>query len=195
MGLAITSASAAAQLKKAKQEFAVKQHILTDTITANHKKYEAGLKRVTGIAMDWKKSSAEDRALIRDEAALMNKDLNKAIVKAIQQGEARAKEVLARATHEINQWKDVTNIEIGERVERMADQVFATVNGNRKIIANNYLAVKGYSSAAQDKIMDYIQGGKGRRLLSVGDFLQSVAIVSKVHTKAEAGVSAGSGTM
>merc|ERR1711871_1573846 len=155
--LAITSASAAAQLKKAKQEFAVKQHILTDTITANHKKYEAGLKRVTGIAMDWKKSSAEDRALIRDEAALMNKDLNKAIVKAIQQGEARAKEVLARATHEINQWKDATNIEIGERVERMADQVFATVNGNRKIIANNYLAVKGYSSAAQDKIMDYIQ--------------------------------------
>merc|ERR1711871_926745 len=193
--LAITSASAAAQLKKAKQEFAVKQHILTDTITANHKKYEAGLKRVTGIAMDWKKSSAEDRALIRDEAALMNKDLNKAIVKAIQQGEARAKEVLARATHEINQWKDATNIEIGERVERMADQVFATVNGNRKIIANNYLAVKGYSSAAQDKIMDYIQGGKGKRLLSLGDFLQSVAIVSKVHTKAEAGVSAGSGTM
>merc|ERR1719502_1252894 len=193
--LAITSASAAAQLKKAKQEFAVKQHILTDTITANHKKYEAGLKRVTGIAMDWKKSSAEDRATIRDEAALMNKDLNKAIVKAIQQGEARAKEVLARATHEINQWKDATNIEIGERVERMADQVFATVNGNRKIIANNYLAVKGYSSAAQDKIMDYIQGGKGKRLLSLGDFLQSVAIVSKVHTKAEAGVSAGSGTM
>jgi len=193
--LTLTSASAAAQLKKAKQEFAVKQHILTDTITANHKKYEAGLKRVTGIAMDWKSSSAKDRVLIRDEAAVMNKDLNKAIVKAIQQGEARAKEVLARATHEINQWKEATTIEIGERVENMADQVFATVNGNRKVMANNYLAVKGYAAAAGAKIMDYIQGGKGKRLLSLGDFLQSVAIVSHIKTKPEAGVSAGSGVM
>jgi hypothetical protein len=193
--LTMASASSVAQLKKAKEEFAVKQHILTDTIVANQKQYAKRLKAVTGIAMDWKTSSAKDRSLIRDEAEVMNKDLNKAIVKAIQQGEARAKEVLARATSDVDQWKSATTIEIGERLERMADQVFATVNGNRKVMANNYLAVKGYSGAAQSKIMDYIQGGKGKRLMSLGDFLQSVAIISKTQTKPEAGVSHGAGSV
>merc|ERR1711924_374219 len=80
--------------------------------------------------------------------------------------------------------------EIGERVERMADAVYQSFNTNRKVIANNYLSVKGYAGAAQDNIMDYVQKGEGN-LLSIGDFLQSVAMIAKVKITPEEGVSAG----
>merc|ERR1712010_411931 len=83
-----------------------------------------------------------------------------------------------------------TTVEIGERVERMADAVYQSFNTNRKVIANNYLSVKGYAGAAQDNIMDYVQKGEGN-LLSIGDFLQSVAMIAKVKITPEEGVSAG----
>merc|ERR1711959_648574 len=41
--------------------------------------------------------------------------------------------------------------------------------------------------------IDYVQKGQGKGLSSIGDFLQTVAIVSDVHTKPAMGVSAGSG--
>merc|ERR1712072_888556 len=75
----------------------------------------------------------------------------------------------------------------------MADTVLATVLENRNSIANNYLAVKGYAGANQDRIIEYIQKGGGKNLFSVGDFLQTVALVADVHTKPAEGVSAGSG--
>merc|ERR1711871_1053262 len=160
----------------AKEEFAIKHQLLTDTVTANHKKYEKGLEKVTGVHHDWEKASKEDRALIREEAKAMEADLNADIQAAIQKGEARAKEVLDRSTRDIDAWKQATTIQIGERVERMADAVFQTVNTNRGVIAN-------------------IQKGQGKALLSVGDFLQSVALVSTVKTKPAEGVSAGKGDM
>jgi len=194
-GLNIATASSAAQLKSAKEEFAIKHQLLTNTVTANHKKYESRMQDLTGVVHDWDKASAADRALIREESKTMEADLNKSIQAAIQKGEARAKEVLDRGTRDIDQWKQATTIQIGERVERMADAVFQTVNTNRAVIANNYLSVKGYAGAAQDDIIEYIQKGQGKALLSVGDFLQSVAIISEVKTKPAEGVSAGVGAM
>jgi hypothetical protein len=194
-GLNMAQASSAQQLKAAKEEFAIKHQLLTNTVTANHKKYEEGLEKVTGVHHDWEKASKEDRALIREEAKAMEADLNADIQAAIQKGEARAKEVLDRSTRDIDAWKEATTIQIGERVERMADAVFQTVNTNRGVIANNYLSVKGYAGSASDDIIDYIQKGQGKALLSVGDFLQSVALVSTVKTKPAEGVSAGKGDM
>jgi hypothetical protein len=188
--LIMQQASTAATLKKAQAEFEVKQSVLTNSIVANHKAYERGIQKVTKVAHDWDKAADADRALIREERAAMNANLNKEIAKAIQRGEARAKEVLDRSSSNIDKWKQATTVEIGERVERMADAVYQSFNTNRKVIANNYLSVKGYAGAAQDNIMDYVQKGEGN-LLSIGDFLQSVAMIAKVKITSEEGVSAG----
>merc|ERR1712193_385495 len=80
---------------------------------------------------------------------------------------------------------------IAERVERMADNVFKTVQGNRATIANNYLAVKGFAGASKSSIFNYVARGKGRGLSSIGDFLSSVASISSVKTKASEGIGAG----
>merc|ERR1719305_126707 len=95
--LAVTKASTAAALKKTEAEFTTKYQLLVDTVSANHKSYEHGLEELTGVAHNWKVSSEKDRELMKMEAKSMNADLNKAIVKAIQLGEAKAKSVLAHA--------------------------------------------------------------------------------------------------
>merc|ERR1712196_372008 len=84
---------------------------------------------------------------------------------------------------------------ISESVENMADNVFVTVQGNRKKIADNYLSLKAYASTAADKITDYLAKGKGRNLSSIGDLLESVAGLSKVKVKAAEGESMGSSTI
>merc|ERR1712070_1342937 len=56
-------------------------------------KYEEKMERVTGVVHDWKKASLADRKLIKDQVAAMDADLNKAITRAIQIGEAKAKAV------------------------------------------------------------------------------------------------------
>jgi len=160
-------------------------------VTANNKKFEKGLQRITGVAYHWKTKSAADRKLIREENKAIQKDMNKAITRAIQLGEAKAKALQERAFSNIGAMKKALQGEIAERVERMGDRVFKTINQNRAKSANNYLAVKGYAGAARSRIVKYIQSGRGRNLLSVGDFLQSVALFSSIRTKAAYGVGAG----
>merc|ERR1719231_474215 len=75
---------------------------------------------------------------------------NKDIVKAVQLGEAKAKEVEDRATENAESMKRALTIEISQQVERMADTVLKTVLDDRGTIANNYLSVKGYAGAASD---------------------------------------------
>lgn len=193
--LNIAKASTADALKKYKGEFKNKMGVLANTVSANHKSYEQGLEDITKVQYDWQKSSTEDRVELRKEAKVMGDDLNKDIVKAIQIGEARAKEVLETSMSNINVAQRALSIEIGEQVERMADTVLKTVVGDRSTIANNYLSVKGYAGAAADTIMDYIQKGEGKGLSSIGDFLQAVAVTSAVKTKPSQGLTAGSGTL
>jgi len=193
--LNIAKASTADALKKYKGEFKNKMGVLANTVSANHKSYEQGLEDITKVQYDWQKSSTEDRVELRKEAKVMGDDLNKDIVKAIQIGEARAKEVLETSMSNINVAQRALSIEIGEQVERMADTVLKTVVGDRSTIANNYLSVKGYAGAAADTIMDYIQKGEGKGLSSIGDFLQAVAVNSAVKTKPSQGLTAGSGTL
>jgi len=121
----------------------------------------------------------------------MGADLNKAIVRAVQLGEAKAKAVLDRANSHMSAMRKALQIEIAERVERMADNVFKSVQQKRGTIANNYLSVKGYAGAAKTAIVAYIMRGRGRGLSSIGDFLKTVAFQSSVRTKAAEGVGAG----
>merc|ERR1711939_502021 len=188
--LRMAKASTAAA-KSAKAEFASRFNTLVNTVTSNDKKYEKGLKHITGVAHDWKTKSAADRRNLQTEIKGMGADLNKAIGRAVQLGEAKAKAVLDRANEHMSAMRKALQLEIAERVERMADQVFKGVQQNRATIANNYLSVKGYAGSAKNSIVTFIQRGRGKALSSVGDFLQTVAFSAVIRTKAAEGVGAG----
>merc|ERR1712139_300772 len=189
--LRMAKASTAAAVKSAKAEFASRFNTLVNTVTSNDKKYEKGLKHITGVAHDWKSKSAADRRNLQTEIKGMGADLNKAIGRAVQLGEAKAKAVLDRANEHMSAMRKALQLEIVERVERMADQVFKGVQQNRATIANNYLSVKGYAGSAKNSIVTFIQRGRGKALSSVGDFLQTVAFSAVIRTKAAEGVGAG----
>merc|ERR1711871_391421 len=195
--LTTVKASTAAALAKAKAEFDNKYELLVDNEAANHLKYEAGLKKVTGVAHDWKVSAAKDRELMKMESKIMNNDLNKAIARAVALGEAKAKEVLEHSQSNIDAVQRALSQEIAEQVEAMSDTVLKTLHGNRKKIAQNYLSVKGYTAAAKGAISDMIQkGGLTKNHLSaIGDFLYSVSEGAAIKTKPAEGVAAGAGAL
>merc|ERR1712196_686698 len=100
-----SAAATAASLKAAKQLFVSRTDTLTNNTPENAQKFERGLSRATGLAMDWKKSSAADRALIRSTRQSMVNNLNKDITRAIEKGEAEMKAVEQQAMENIAQSK------------------------------------------------------------------------------------------
>jgi len=85
--------AAANELKRAQENFDSKIVMLTNTVTANAAKAHREMTALTGVVNDYKKASAADRQLIREETAAMEADLNKALERAISIGEAKAKAV------------------------------------------------------------------------------------------------------
>merc|ERR1719498_474864 len=61
--------TSAADLKRANDMFETKIVTLTNLISSNAKKAERGITRITGVAMDFAKSSAEDRDVMRKQQA------------------------------------------------------------------------------------------------------------------------------
>merc|ERR1711998_638915 len=156
--------------KKATEEFEDKYITLVDNEAANHKKYEEGLQKVTGVAHDWKVAAAKDRELMKMEAKIMNNDLNKTIARAVAIGEAKAKEVLEHSTSNIDAVQRALSQEIAEQVEAMSDNVLKTLHSSRKAIAQNFLSVKGSISDMIEK------GGLSKNSpSSIGDFLYAVS--------------------
>merc|ERR1711871_337658 len=114
-------------MNRAKKEFQAKLMTLTNSVTANRLKFEIGLNKLTNVAHDWKDAAGKDRALLKDQIKSMEKDLNKAIVKAIEIGEAKARAVEEGARTA----KKILSGEIAQRVEALADDVFKAVLENR----------------------------------------------------------------
>jgi len=127
------------------------------------------------MILDWKKASDADREAIRATRNAMVMELEAGIEEAIAIGEAKAKAVQERAIENIDIEKKTLLTTISVAVENMADNVFATVQGNRQKIADNYLSLKAYAQAAADSIADYVTKGKGKGLSSIGDLLQSLS--------------------
>jgi hypothetical protein len=121
--------------------------------------------------------------------------MNKRIVRAIQIGEAKARRVANRARVNLAATKKALLIEISERVEATADKLFKTIQGNHKVIADNYLSFKAYAVTAEKKITEYVIKGKGKNLSSLGDLLVNVAALSSVKAKKAEGIGAGSSTL
>jgi hypothetical protein len=189
--LNFAKAAARIALRSAKTEFKTRLLTLSNTVVANRAKFEKGLKRVTGVAHSWKVKSAKDRRLIRQEVKAMGIDLNSKLTVAIQQGIAKARRAERLANNNMAKTKKQLSVEMAARTERMADNVFRSMNKDRQAIANNYLSVKGYCGTAMHAIVKFQQGKGGRSLSSIGDFLQQVAFASKLRTKKARGPANG----
>merc|ERR1711968_243376 len=191
--LGVAKVSTSQQLKELEEDFKVAFTDLSGVVSSNHASYERGMEEITGVVFDYKAAADADRALIREEQRVMNNDLNKRIAHAIMLGEAKAKEVLETASANVDAMKRSLVSDIGQKVEHMANTVLDAVLEDRQTIANNYLSLKGYAGAAQDKIIDYVQKGQGKGLGSMGDLLQAVAIAADIKTEPALGISAGAG--
>merc|ERR1712028_84779 len=159
--LSTAKADTAAALKESKDVFASRVNSLTNAITANAKSFEHGLERATGVAMTWKANASKDRAAIRDLRKSMVADLNKNIVRAMENIATEKRALLTT---------------ISSSIENMSDNIFKAVQEDRHKIADNFLSLKAYATTAADKITDYLAKGKGRNLASIGDLPQSVAV-------------------
>merc|ERR1712072_440453 len=126
--------AAAAGLAAVKKDFKAKIDTLTNTVASNNKKFERGLKAITGVAHSWKKSAGAERKLLKEQAQAMNRDLDAKISRAIQIGEARAKAVEQRANSDIASARASLQTTISEQVE--SNTAFALVQGNRQKIAD-----------------------------------------------------------
>merc|ERR1712139_345779 len=191
---AATSAAATAtsnSLKRAKKMFATKIGMLTNVVAANAKRAERDLTALTGVVHNIAKAAAADRKLIREQTAAMEADLNKAVTRAVQIGEAKAKAVEQRIAAHLKSSKRFLQVELSNRVEDAADKVFNTVNGKRQKIADNYLSFKAYAVSSLDKVTDYTAKGKGRNLSSIGDLLSTVGALAAVKAPKAEGLGFG----
>merc|ERR1712167_415671 len=160
---AATAATATANsLKRAKKMFATKIGMLTNVVAANAKRAE------------------------RDLTAL-----NKAVTRAIQIGEAKAKAVEQRIAAHLKSSKRFLQVELSNQCESAADNVFKIISGKRQKIADNYLSFKAYAVSAVDKVTDYTGKGKGRNLSSIGDMLMTVGALAAVKAPKAEGLGFG----
>merc|ERR1711975_193931 len=180
---ALRGAAAAAKsaLSAAKSEFSSKLNTMVNRVAANAKKFEAGLKRVTGVAHAWRKASQQEASLVRQNIKTMNTDLSHALARSIEIGQKRDRRNEAIGKKNVNKMISQVRTCANEKIEAMANKVFQTVQGNRQKIADNYLSLKAYAATAADKINDYVAKGKGRGLGSIGDLLKTVG--SRVNVK------------
>merc|ERR1711970_213949 len=183
------SAKAKAAIGAAKANFNARLTNLGNVIGANHKKVESGFAVLTGVIRNYKRAGKLDRAMIRKQNDAMKRDMDKAIVKAIQIGEAKARRVEERARVNLSRTKKAMMIEITNRVEEGADKAFKTIQGSHAKIADNYLSLKSYAITAKEKLSKYVVEGKGKNLSSLGDLLVNVAALSHVKPKKAEGIS------
>jgi hypothetical protein len=191
--LASAKADTASSLKTLKEKFGTKVNSITNLITSLNHQQEKRLEQVTGYHMDLKNAAEEDRELMRDEIDVLNNDLNKALGRAVQLGEARFNKLQKSALRDTDSMRRAMLSTIAEQVEDMADTVFATVQGNRQQIADNYLSLKAYAVAAKGTVADYVAKGKGRNLACLGDMLQTIGDLEHIEVGKSDGVGAGSG--
>lgn len=122
-------------------------------------------------------------------------DLNKSMVNAVQLGEAKMKQAIAHVKLRSKSMNGVCVETLSELTEQAADREFRKVAARRKVIANNYLNMKGFSLASKSKIIQYAFSNHGANLQSIGDFLKSVALVSAVRPRKVVGVGLGGPTI
>merc|ERR1711998_198779 len=182
-----------AGLADSKKDFVAKLLTFVDTYTFLHKMFAAKMRSITGVDFRWSQDQSAN-GLVAEMAKMMVTNMNSRIVSTIQTGETKAKIDLDRTTEHMLDARKALLAEVAEELEEFVDGTMARVPAQRANIANNYLTLKGYCGASSSRIMNYVQSSKGfRSLMSIGDFLQTVAIAAKSKTAAAYGVAAGMG--
>merc|ERR1711935_937753 len=184
-------AASAAALNAAREQFNTQVVMLTNTVVANEKEAADGMAKITGVVHNYAKASAKDRGLIKQETKALEKDLNKAVARAISIGEAKAKAVEQRVAAHLKKTKRFLQVELNESVERAADSVYKLLEGNRQKIADNYLSLKAYAIASTDEIQDAVEKGQGKALSSIGDLLSTVGALGPVKATPADGTGMG----
>merc|ERR1711907_84058 len=182
-----------AALRVAKSSLNARLNTLGNVISSNARKVEAGFEVLTGVIRSHRTAAALDRKLIRQQTKSMGQDMQKSIARAIMIGEAKARRVADRARGNLARAKRAMLIEISERVETAADNLFKTIQGSHQKIADNYLSLKAYAVTAGGKLKDYVVKGKG--LSSLGDLLSTVSGLSAVQAVKAEGVGMGASTI
>merc|ERR1719389_860207 len=183
------AAESQAAIAASRKDFNARLNTLTNTVAANHRKVEKGLEVLTGVIRKNAKEGEEDRKLIRDQNKAMGDDMQKKIVRAIQIGETRAKQVENEAKKNLSSTKQAMLVQITNTVEKYADMAFKTISGNHAKIADNYLSLKAYAVTASDNLSEYTRKGQGKNLSSLGDLLNSIAALSAVKPQKYEGLS------
>merc|ERR1711988_2056193 len=182
-------------IRAVKTSFGARLNTLTNDVASNARKVEAGFEVLTGVIRSHRTAGALDRKLIRAQTKAMKADMQNKISSAIEKGEARARRIADRARANLARQKRAMLIEISERVEAAADNLFKTIQGSHQKIGDNYLSLKAYSVTAGDKLKDYVIKGKGKNLSSLGDLLTTIAGLSNVQVKKAEGVGMGASTI
>jgi len=190
-GSAITKYSVESQaaIAASKKDFNARLNTLTNVVAANNQKVEKGLEVLTGVIRKNSEEGEKDRKLIREQNEAMGEDMRKKIVRAIDIGETRAKQVENDAKKNLSDTKQAMLVQITNTVEKYADMAFKTISGNHAKIADNYLSLKAYAVTAGNSITDYRAKGEGKNLSSLGDLLASIAALSAVKPQKSEGLS------
>merc|ERR1711988_145857 len=178
--IASYSKKSQAAIRVARTSLNARLNTLTNVVASNARKVEAGFEVLTGVIRSHRTAAALDRKLIRQQTKSMGQDMQKSIARAIMIGEAKARRVADRARGNLARAKRAMLIEISERVETAADNLFKTIQGSHQKIADNYLSLKAYAVTAGGKLKDYVVKGKGKNLSSLGDLLSTVSGLSAV---------------
>merc|ERR1719161_3142683 len=184
-----------AAIRIARTSLNARLNTLGNVISSNARKVEAGFEVLTGVIRSHRSAAALDRKLIRQQTKSMGQDMQKSIARAIMIGEAKARRVADRARGNLARAKRAMLIEISERVETAADNLFKTIQGSHQKIADNYLSLKAYAVTAGGKLKDYVVKGKGKNLSSLGDLLSTVSGLSAVKAVKAEGVGMGASTI
>merc|ERR1719253_1649269 len=187
--IATFSAESLAGIASAKEDFSMRLDTLTNVVAANHKSVESGFEVLTGVIRDFKEQGEADRALIVKQNAALAADMQKAIIVAILDGEAKAKAVADRSRARLVAAEKSMLVEITNTVEEYADMTFATIQGKHPKIADNYLSLKAYAITANGALNTYVGQGKGKNLSSLGDLLLSIGDGADAPVEASEGLS------
>lgn len=188
-------ADAAEALKATKKRVNTELTQLTNVVASNAKKTKRQMEVLTGVIESNKSADKKDRELISTQIKTIGIDMNKAIVRAISTGEARAKGIAEAATANLKDMNSAMLVEITETVEKTADNLFQTIQGGQQTIADNYLSLKAYAMAGNDKLTTYRANGEGKKLSSLGDVLATVSGLADVKEKATNGIGAGANSV
>merc|ERR1719305_1880237 len=183
--------ASASNLQTAQDMFDSKIVMLANDVASKQEEAERALARITGVVHNYAEAAATDRDNIRKETNAMEADLNKALTRAINIGEAKAKAVEQRIASHLKSTKRFLQVELNESVERAADNVLKILEGKRQKIADNYLSLKAYAVASADLVDEYVAKGRGTGLSSIGDLLATAGALGAVHAPEQAGIGMG----